>query len=341
MPTARAADAAASVFSTLKRDSPASVIGTSTSSTSGSGSASGRSTETQPSMTVVARPPAASTSRTAGESGSRENTQGCALTTRAHRVDPRVVAVQHRPAVLAGDLRDDATSPRPAGRRCRCRAGRGGRRRSSERPVAVFASGEKQREGGFLRRQKQADQDDTGEFSAPASTRSRSRRSCARSRRSRKRGFVRSSGLAARRRRVVARPRPRNARRGRAPRVHRRHRARRAARPRRASGRSPGHPPGVAARRGSAMRGQRMGRRLPRSSPTWATSGRRRTRPPRSPRSGPNERVIVAEVDGAVRGFASAAVVPFFNDGSSRLRLTAIAVSPSYRGRGLARSLVA
>jgi GNAT superfamily N-acetyltransferase len=35
-----------------------------------------------------------------------------------------------------------------------------------------------------------------------------------------------------------------------------------------------------------------------------------------------------------------AAVVPFFNDGSSRLRLTAIAVSPSYRGRGLARSLV-
>ena len=41
-------------------------------------------------------------------------------------------------------------------------------RRSSERPVAVFASGEKQREGGFLRRQKPADQEDTGEFSAPA-----------------------------------------------------------------------------------------------------------------------------------------------------------------------------
>jgi cell division protein FtsZ len=41
-------------------------------------------------------------------------------------------------------------------------------RRSSERPVAVFASGEKQREGGFLRRQKQADQEDTGEFSVPA-----------------------------------------------------------------------------------------------------------------------------------------------------------------------------
>jgi GNAT superfamily N-acetyltransferase len=55
---------------------------------------------------------------------------------------------------------------------------------------------------------------------------------------------------------------------------------------------------------------------------------------------GPGERVIVAHVDGAVRGFASAAVVPFFHDGSRRLRLTAIAVSPSHRGRGLARSLV-
>jgi GNAT superfamily N-acetyltransferase len=51
--------------------------------------------------------------------------------------------------------------------------------------------------------------------------------------------------------------------------------------------------------------------------------------------------VIVAEADGAVRGFASAAAVPFFHDGSRRLRLTAIAVSPPYRGRGLARSLVA
>jgi hypothetical protein len=50
--------------------------------------------------------------------------------------------------------------------------------------------------------------------------------------------------------------------------------------------------------------------------------------------------VIVAEVDGAVRGFASAAVVAFFHDGSRRLRLTAVAVSPSHRGRGLARSLI-
>ncbi len=50
--------------------------------------------------------------------------------------------------------------------------------------------------------------------------------------------------------------------------------------------------------------------------------------------------MIVAEADGAVRGFASAGVVAFFHDGTRRLRLTAIAVSPSHRGRGLARSLV-
>jgi GNAT superfamily N-acetyltransferase len=40
-------------------------------------------------------------------------------------------------------------------------------------------------------------------------------------------------------------------------------------------------------------------------------------------------------------GFASAATVPFFHDGSRRLRLTAVAVSPSHRGRGLAWSLIA
>lgn len=57
-------------------------------------------------------------------------------------------------------------------------------------------------------------------------------------------------------------------------------------------------------------------------------------------RLSPEGRVVVADEDGAVRGFASAAVVPFFHDGSCRLRLTAIAVSPSHRGRGLARSLV-
>lgn len=50
--------------------------------------------------------------------------------------------------------------------------------------------------------------------------------------------------------------------------------------------------------------------------------------------------MVVADDGGAVRGFASAAVVPFFHDGSRRLRLTAIAVSPSHRGRGIARSLV-
>ncbi len=106
MPTASAAEAAARVFSTLNRDSPARVIGTSTSSTSGSASPSGVSTATQPSITVVARPPAESVSRIAGESGSRENTHGWALITAAHREDPRVVGVEDRPPVLAGDPRD-------------------------------------------------------------------------------------------------------------------------------------------------------------------------------------------------------------------------------------------
>jgi GNAT superfamily N-acetyltransferase len=58
-------------------------------------------------------------------------------------------------------------------------------------------------------------------------------------------------------------------------------------------------------------------------------------------RIGRDERVIVADEDGVVRAFASAAVVPFFHDGARRLRLTAIAVTPSHRGRGLARALVA
>ena len=72
------------MFSTLNRDSPASVIGTSTSSTSGSASSPGASTDTQPSITVVARPPAPSTSRIAGESGSREKIHGRA------RITPRI-----------------------------------------------------------------------------------------------------------------------------------------------------------------------------------------------------------------------------------------------------------
>ena len=53
--------------------------------------------------------------------------------------------------------------------------------------------------------------------------------------------------------------------------------------------------------------------------------------------------MIVALEDGAgtVAGFASAAVTPFFHDGSRRLRLTAIAVASPHRGRGVARALVA
>ena len=77
MPAASAAEAAASAFSTLNRDRPLSVIGTSTSSTSGSLRLPS-STTIQPSMTVVARPPCESTSRRPGEVGSRENTQGLA-----------------------------------------------------------------------------------------------------------------------------------------------------------------------------------------------------------------------------------------------------------------------
>ncbi len=59
----------------MKRDSPLSVIGTSTSSINGSVPPRS-STLIQPSITVVARPPCESTSRRPGESGSRENTQG-------------------------------------------------------------------------------------------------------------------------------------------------------------------------------------------------------------------------------------------------------------------------
>ena len=68
-PTASAAEAAARAFSTLNRLSPASVIGTSTTRTSGSGSPSGASTQIQPSITVVARPPSLSTSRTPASPG--------------------------------------------------------------------------------------------------------------------------------------------------------------------------------------------------------------------------------------------------------------------------------
>ena len=72
------------------------------------GVGAGRRTVIQPSMTVVARPPPwPSTSRTAGESGSRLKIHGCARDHRLHGEHARVVAVEHGPAVLAGDPRDD------------------------------------------------------------------------------------------------------------------------------------------------------------------------------------------------------------------------------------------
>ncbi len=78
-PSASVAEVTASTFSTLTRLSPARVIGTSTTWMTGSGSRPPCSTQTQPSSTVVIRPPASSTVRPDGESGSRLNTQTLAL----------------------------------------------------------------------------------------------------------------------------------------------------------------------------------------------------------------------------------------------------------------------
>lgn len=78
-PIASAAEVTAKVFSTFTRLSPANVIGTSITGTTGSGSAPGCSTATQPSITVVTRPPASMTVRPAGEFGSMVNTHTRAL----------------------------------------------------------------------------------------------------------------------------------------------------------------------------------------------------------------------------------------------------------------------
>ena len=75
MPAASAAEAAARAFSTLNRDRPLSVIGTSTTSMSGSARLPS-STVIQPSMIVVAARRWARISRRAGESASREKTHG-------------------------------------------------------------------------------------------------------------------------------------------------------------------------------------------------------------------------------------------------------------------------
>jgi GNAT superfamily N-acetyltransferase len=51
--------------------------------------------------------------------------------------------------------------------------------------------------------------------------------------------------------------------------------------------------------------------------------------------------VLVAEVDGRVVGMASLHVTPFFNEGRSRGRITALVVGSSQRGRGIGRHLLA
>ena len=100
-PSASAAEVTASVFSTFTRLSPARVIGTSTTCTTGSGSVPDRSTHTQPSSTVVTRPPPSSTIRPDGESGSRLNTQTCALVpSRIAKVRGSSAFSTHQPAGL-------------------------------------------------------------------------------------------------------------------------------------------------------------------------------------------------------------------------------------------------
>jgi len=87
-PRPSAAEVAASTFSTLKCESPDSVIGASANAISGSGVAPFDTTVTIPSSTVVARPPASIASRIPGEFESRENTHTFA------RVPVRIASVR-------------------------------------------------------------------------------------------------------------------------------------------------------------------------------------------------------------------------------------------------------
>jgi GNAT superfamily N-acetyltransferase len=50
--------------------------------------------------------------------------------------------------------------------------------------------------------------------------------------------------------------------------------------------------------------------------------------------------VLVADVCGQVVGTASPHVTPFFNEGRSRGRVTALVVDPNHRGRGVGRQLL-
>lgn len=50
--------------------------------------------------------------------------------------------------------------------------------------------------------------------------------------------------------------------------------------------------------------------------------------------------VLVAEVGGQVVGMASLHVTPFFNEGQSRGRITALVVDSAQRGRGIGRHLL-
>src|SRR6266540_1213826 len=55
---------------------------------------------------------------------------------------------------------------------------------------------------------------------------------------------------------------------------------------------------------------------------------------------GDTDAVLVAEVGGQVVGMASLHVTPFFNEGRSRGRITALVVDPDRRSRGIGRHLL-
>ena len=106
IPAARAAEAAARVFSTLKRESPARVIGTSASSTKGSASAGPqhRDPAVDDGGRAAADVEGLADRRRVRVAGEDPRTGADDV---PHREDARVVAVQHRPAAAPGDPRHD------------------------------------------------------------------------------------------------------------------------------------------------------------------------------------------------------------------------------------------